>query len=52
MYDNLTQYTERKNGQIPHMSDETSLKQILKATFFECKQTNAAAMPDKIDLCN
>ena len=40
MYDNLTQYTsqvhkaigeqrERKNGQIPHMSDETSLKQIL-----------------------
>ena len=50
MYDNLTQYTsqvykvigeqrERENGQIPHMSDETSLKQILKATFFECKQT-------------
>ena len=48
MYDNLTQYTsqihkaigkQRKNGQIPHMSDETSLKQILKATFFECKQT-------------
>ena len=34
------------------MSDETSLKQILKATFFECKQTYAAAaMPDTIDLC-
>ena len=32
------------------MSDETSLKQILKATFFECKQTIAAAMPDTIDL--
>ena len=34
------------------MSDETSLKQILKATFFGCKQTIAAAMPDTIDLSN
>ena len=31
------------------MSDETSLKQILKATFFGCKHTTAAALSDTID---